>query len=86
MTSEGSRIFLAVPSGMDQHSLDRRPQSPDTEQTMAVSYGVIGALLFGIVGYALDRWLHTGPWLFVICLLVGVSIALFGVRSLIRNG
>ena len=53
---------------------------------MAVSYGIIGAVLvFGIVGYALDRWLHTAPWLFVMSLLVGVSIALFGLRSLAHN-
>ena len=52
---------------------------------MAVSYGIIGAVVFGLVGYALDRWLHTAPWLFVVCLLVGVSIALFGVRTLARN-
>jgi len=71
---------------MEQHSLDKRPQSSDTlEETMAVSYGVIGAALFAIAGYALGRWLHTGPWLFAVCLLVGVSTALFGLRSLIRS-
>ena len=35
----------------------------------SASYGLIGALLlFGAIGYALDRWLNTAPW----CLLGGL--------------
>ena len=63
------------------------PQSSDTlERSMSVGYSIIGALLvFGALGYGLDRWLQTTPWLFVVGLAVGTAIALFDVGSLLRS-
>jgi F0F1-type ATP synthase assembly protein I len=52
---------------------------------MGVAYSVIGAVMLGATGYALDRWLDTGPWLAIIGLVVGAAIALTGLRTLIRN-
>lgn len=53
---------------------------------MSVGYSIIGALLvFGALGYGLDRWLHTTPWLFVVGLVVGTAIAMFDVGSLLRS-
>ena len=39
----------------------------------AASYTLIGAiLLMGLIGYALDRWLGTAPWLLLAGLLLGI--------------
>ena len=57
----------------------------DTERTMGVAYSVIGAVVLGAAGYALDGWLGTRPWLAVAGLVIGAVIALFGVRTLIGN-
>ena len=71
---------LAAVSGMDEGT-DNRPGLGTLERSMAVGYGVIGAfLVFGTVGFFLDRWFHTAPWLMVIGLICGVTIPLFGLR------
>jgi len=52
---------------------------------MSVGYGAIGTiLLFSIGGYALDRWLGTAPWLFIVGILIGLSLAFFALGGLIR--
>lgn len=79
--------FLQHWPAMDEGSSNNRPQSLETlERTMAASYGVIGGLLvFGTIGYFLDRWLHTSPWLFAMGLIGGVAVPLFGLRRLIST-
>src|SRR4030095_7492627 len=57
----------------------------DTERTMGVAYSVIGAVMLGAGGYALDRWLDTGPWLALLGLVLGAVIAVIGLRTLIRD-
>jgi F0F1-type ATP synthase assembly protein I len=52
---------------------------------MGVGYSVVGAAVLGAVGYALDGWLGTRPWLAIAGLVIGAAIALFGVRSLMGN-
>jgi F0F1-type ATP synthase assembly protein I len=55
----------------------------NTERAMAVAYSVVGGLLVGAaLGAALDRLLGTTPWLFTICLVAGLAIALFGLVRL----
>jgi F0F1-type ATP synthase assembly protein I len=45
------------------------------EPRIVASYSLIGAiLLLGGTGYALDRWLHTSPWLLLVGLLGGIVI------------
>jgi F0F1-type ATP synthase assembly protein I len=57
----------------------------DTERTMGVAYSVIGAVMLGAAGYALDKWLDIGPWLAMLGLVIGAVIALIGVRTWIRD-
>jgi F0F1-type ATP synthase assembly protein I len=57
----------------------------DTERTMGVAYSVIGAVMLGALGYALDGWLDTRPWLAMVGLVIGAVVALTGVRTLIRD-
>jgi F0F1-type ATP synthase assembly protein I len=56
------------------------------EQSMSVGYGAIVAiLLFSIGGYTLDRSLGTAPWLFILGVVTGMSLASFAFGGLIRN-
>ena len=44
----------------------------------AASYGLIGAImLFGGIGYAIDRWRGTSPWFLVGGLMLGVIIGFY---------
>ena len=53
---------------------------------MSVGYGAIAAILvFSIGGYALDRWLATAPWLFIVGVVIGLSLAFFAFGGLIQN-
>jgi len=61
------------------------PDMGETERSMVVGYSVIGAAVLGAIGYALDGWLGTRPWLAILGLVVGAVVALIGVRTLIRN-
>ncbi len=38
-------------------------------------------LAAGAIGYALDRWLHTSPYVLLVCLLVGFS---FAIRDMLK--
>lgn len=44
----------------------------------SASYGLIGALLlFGGIGYALDRWLSTAPWCLLGGLIFGIIVGFY---------
>jgi len=56
------------------------------EQSMSVGYGAItSVVLFSIGGYALDRSLGTAPWLFIVGIVIGLSLAFFTFGGLIQN-
>jgi ATP synthase protein I len=45
---------------------------------MATAYGVIAAILVcGALGYALDAWLGTRPWLSMLGLMTGLVVGLY---------
>src|SRR5215204_2011328 len=45
---------------------------------MAASYALVGAIiLFGALGYALDRWRGTAPWFLLTGLVLGVVIGFY---------
>ena len=45
---------------------------------MAASYSLVGAiLLFGAIGYALDRWRGTEPWFLLAGLMLGVVVGFY---------
>ena len=51
----------------------------DTNRKSAIVYGAITALVvsiisFLLVGWALDRWLKTGPWLLVGGIVLGTIV------------
>jgi F0F1-type ATP synthase assembly protein I len=44
----------------------------------SASYGLIGALLlFGAIGYGLDKWLGTAPWCLFGGLLLGIVVGFY---------
>ena len=43
---------------------------------------VAGVLVGGVIGYYLDQWLDTAPWLFVLFLVFGIAA---GVRNVART-
>lgn len=45
---------------------------------MAASYALVGAiLLFGAIGYAIDRWRGTAPWFLLAGLILGVVVGFY---------
>jgi F0F1-type ATP synthase assembly protein I len=47
-------------------------------------YTIMGAvLLFGGVGYVLDRWWHTTPWLLLVGVLLGLVVGFYELAKVI---
>ena len=78
----------------DDKNLESLPATPPSQKrvknfanqtalAMELPFTIVGAvLLAGFIGYLLDRWLHTTPWL----LLVFGGLGFFaGVREVIRR-
>jgi len=72
---------------MAQRTAEHQPPGLDTlEQSMSVGYGAIAAILvFSIGGYSLDRSLGTAPWLFLVGVVIGLSLAFFAFGGFIQN-
>jgi len=50
----------------------------------AASYSLIGAIvLLGGVGYGLDRWLGTSPWLLLAGLLLGMIVGFYELAKVV---
>lgn len=50
---------------------------------LEVPFTMVGAVVFaGFVGYLLDKWLHTGPWLMAVLGAIGF---VGGTREVIRK-
>ncbi len=55
-------------------------------QGMRVVSELIGAPLGGaIVGWVLDRWLHTKPWLLLVMLLLGFAVAVRNIYKISKQ-
>lgn len=72
--------FLSDSNKALQENLDRN------EPRILASYGLVGSiLLFGGIGYALDRWQDTSPWFLLFGLLVGIVFGFFGLVKSTRR-
>lgn len=50
-----------------------------------VGLELVAATLIGAgLGYALDRWLGTGPWLLVVGVVLGTAAGFFGIYRLVN--
>lgn len=51
-----------------------------------VGLELVAATLIGAgLGYALDRWLGTGPWLVVVGVVLGTAAGFFGIYRLVNT-
>ena len=51
-----------------------------------VGLELVAATLIGAgLGYALDRWLGTGPWLLVVGVVLGTAAGFFGIYRLVNT-
>ena len=56
----------------------------DSGPIAAASYGLIGAvILFILLGYFLDTWLGTAPWLMIVGLLIGLGSGFYEISKVI---
>lgn len=65
--------------------MKKRAQSAASQVAVAMElpFTLVGAVVFaGLIGYFLDRWLHTGPWLM---LAFGGLGFIAGVREVLRR-
>ncbi|MFN6202393.1 MAG: AtpZ/AtpI family protein [Acidobacteriota bacterium] len=68
----------------------RPPERPDNQRRLALALSIgttISSQIAGgvILGYLLDRWLATSPWLSVTGLLVGTIGAFIAVWRLVQR-
>ena len=63
-----------------------------SDESEAMSLGaragteLVGTILVsGAIGYGLDRWLGTTPWILVVMLLLGITAAFYGVYKTTQN-
>lgn len=70
----------------DQPQLGNQPKSP-WGFGMRAGVEVVSALVVGVaIGYGLDRWLGTWPWLFLLMFAVGSAAGVLNVYRLFRPG
>jgi len=52
----------------------------------SATYSLVGSVVvLGLVGYFLDDFLQTEPWLLIICLLIGVVIGFYHLAKTVWN-
>ncbi|MFZ5863388.1 MAG: AtpZ/AtpI family protein [Nitrospirota bacterium] len=51
-----------------------------------VGVELVAATVVGVgLGYGLDRWLGTGPWLMIVGVFFGAAAGILGIFRLVRN-
>jgi F0F1-type ATP synthase assembly protein I len=62
------------------------PRFDETEPSMATAYGLIAAILVGgALGYLLDDWLDTKPWLSLLGLISGLVVGFYTLVRYVRG-
>jgi len=57
----------------EEDSRPRRNMSGMSEVVRVMSELLGGVIVGSVIGYFLDQWLGTTPWLFIICFFFGVA-------------
>lgn len=68
------------------------PPVPPSKETQNRNQGVkagtelVSSMVAGgIMGYAIDKWLETGPWGFMICLILGIIAGFWTLYRSLQN-
>ncbi|HUL15725.1 MAG TPA: AtpZ/AtpI family protein [Terriglobales bacterium] len=71
------------PTGSEPPKKRAKDAANQTALAMELPFTFVGAILLaGAVGYFLDHWLHTGPWLMMVFGALGFYA---GVREVLRR-
>ena len=73
---------------MEPPQATRRDEKPAAAMGIGLRIGieVVAALIFGVgVGYGLDRWLGTAPWLLIVFFLLGSASGVLNVYRTVRG-
>ena len=58
----------------------------ESEPVVFASYGLIGAILvLGALGYLLDKWLDSTPWLVILGIGMGLVLGFYGLVASVRR-
>jgi ATP synthase protein I len=66
------------------------PVDPDEKRRLA-AYSTVGIMfpasigVGGVMGYFLDRWLHTSPWLLFVFVLYGIAAGFINLFRVTRR-
>jgi ATP synthase protein I len=72
MADKGRRFPFSRSAKLLQENVSR------TAPVAAAAYTLIGGIiLFGAIGYALDRWLGSEPWMLIGGLLTGMVVGFY---------
>jgi F0F1-type ATP synthase assembly protein I len=78
---EGRESLPGTPSPSGRKNL--KDFGNQSALAMELPFTLVGAVVFsGLLGYVLDRWLHTKPWLMFVFGALGFAA---GVREVIRR-
>jgi ATP synthase protein I len=82
LTALDERLRLAKEAEAVRTGQARKPADANSRLGHRVLGEMIGPPFGGaVIGYALDRWLGTSPWLLLVLLFLGFGI---GIRNIVR--
>jgi ATP synthase protein I len=81
---------LRAARAREEEDSGRGPESRGRPTGMAMGFRIGVELVAGVlvgmgIGWALDAWLHTGPWFMVLFLLLGGAAGLMNVYRVLRG-
>ncbi|MFT3788376.1 MAG: AtpZ/AtpI family protein [Tepidisphaeraceae bacterium] len=65
----------------EKYGLDSRPDDSVATSAVGMELAMI-VVACGLIGWGLDKWLHTAPWCLLVCCLLGVFGGLY--RLIVR--
>lgn len=67
---------MAPKNSPDGHAVDSSSEQPSQDPWRAFSYVVTGVLVYGLIGWGLDRWWNTS-FLVAVGIVVGAGLGLY---------
>jgi F0F1-type ATP synthase assembly protein I len=78
-----SRKYLTDSGGANEQLQENLQRS---EPRILASYALVGSiLLLGAIGYGVDRWARTSPWLLLVGLAAGIVFGFYNLLSSLKR-